>query len=125
ERAEGVEGFGVVRQALGTLNVPRRHVVGTGIAENESQSLSHRDPTTLPTHHDRKLGLVVHLLRLDRIANSGSIADHAGRWLEEDSRPLRDRRPELGGVIGVVTPDRHDLARLNGGNRSTSWSGYC
>ena len=115
DRAERVEALGPPPLLLGLLQVAGRDVVGAGIAEDDVGGPLDRHLAAEPADDHGELTLVVDVVRhpgriLDRLART----DHRRRGLEERDRRLvlvAAAAAHLLGVLGVVAPDRDDLAR--------------
>ena len=110
ERAEGVEALGAGPLPVLLLQVARGHVVGDRVAEDHVGGLLRRHVAADPADHHGELALVVDALRLRRVEDLVAGADHGGVGLEEHQRLLGHLAAHLGGVRGVVLPDRDHLA---------------
>jgi hypothetical protein len=109
-----VEGFATDPVLFLALVLPVGEVDETGQARHDVHRVGGVDVTALFTDDRREFGLVVDLVLAGEQWNLVTVAgDGTGRF-QEQHRPVRDVRVELGGVIGVVAPDTDDLARLAG-----------
>ena len=100
-----------IEHAIFPLEIPRAHVVDTGVAVNVGKGILDPYPPAPPPDDHAQFGLVVHPSGsrgdLDAIAGSD---DRRGRF-QEESRHSRHRPPHFGRMVSIVGSDADDLAR--------------
>ena len=97
------------------LKIARGDVVERGVAQHEVVRAVGAHVLRAASDDDGELSLVVDLLA--RRGNDDRLAwrDDAARELREDHRRLRNDELALLGMIAIVQPDAHDLARTRDG----------
>ena len=111
-RTERVEALAADPLAVAELEVACRHVVQAGVAEDVIEGSLHGHVPRESSDDDGEFRLVVHLGRVARAPDDvGAIADDGRAVLREQDRVVRRLDALLGGMLGVVAPDGHDLAR--------------
>ena len=94
-RAERVERLAADPLAVAELDVPGRHVVEAGVAEDVVERLLDRHVPCRPADHDRELRLVVDLAGSARDPSGCRRPDRRPSWATSRTRaaPAADRRP--------------------------------
>src|ERR1700678_18105 len=93
------------------LEGPFRHVVADRVARDAGQRLFGRaEVTGGGADDDAQFDFPVGPLRAARYPHVVIGPDYGGRVLHEHHRTLRYRGARLGGVVGVIEPDAHDLS---------------
>src|SRR3954452_17133949 len=115
---EAVEALGACPLGIAALQVARRDVVRTGVAEHRLQGPLDGHLANQPADHDRELGLVVHLAGQHGIRDGVVRPDDGRRRLEEDDGLVGHLVAKLCRVVRIVAPEPDDLARENGGHQA-------
>src|SRR5450759_1612648 len=113
ERAEGL-GALALGEGLPMFQLERalRHVVAQAIAGDDVHGFFLRQIARALADHDDELALVIELGRVLRDHGVVVRPTDAARRLVEDDRLLRNRVAALGGVIGIIEPDREVIAHM-------------
>ena len=104
----------IVIVGVAHLPVADRDVVGDRVAGDHLVRAVGGHVAAARADHDRELALVVEQVRDLGHVHVVVRADHAGDLLVEEHRELGRLHAALGDVVGVVEPDRQELARLDG-----------
>src|SRR5208282_3474892 len=109
---EGVEPLRAREPPVGFLQVARRHVVQTGVAQQVGRNIiGLPEPAARAADYRRDFTLEVHTLRDFRQQDRFLGADYGGRRLQEDQRLFGNGIVQLGGVLDIVAALADHLRR--------------
>ena len=109
--AKRIVGLAMADERIDLLYLTGRHIVGTGEPEQAFLRLLRHQVAAYLAHDHRQLRLMLNAAHARRQDDRFAVADNAARGLEEKTRHVGQRIPELLGVRLVVEPDTNDLGR--------------